>query len=125
MSERGPPPSGRALSPVALAAGQPNAWRGHGAMSVAKCCGASPLGSGMPHLTAPISDTEALGLRVPRPTLNIGSGMVAVPGGAQMRRGINKLFFLPLAAMLVLAAFGVGTLLATVLPLPELLTWWH
>ena len=25
--ERGPPPSGRALTPVALAAGQPNAWR--------------------------------------------------------------------------------------------------
>jgi hypothetical protein len=27
VSERGPPPSGRALTPVALAAGQPNAWR--------------------------------------------------------------------------------------------------
>ena len=42
-----------------------------------------------------------------------------------MRRGINKLLFLPLAVMLVFAAFGVGTLLATVLPLPELLTWRH
>jgi hypothetical protein len=54
------------------------------------------------------------------------SGMVAVPGGGQMRRGINKLFFLPLAVTLVLAAFAVGTMLATVLPLPErLTTWWH
>jgi hypothetical protein len=43
-----------------------------------------------------------------------------------MRRGINKLFFLPLAVTLVLAAFAVGTMLATVLPLPErLTTWWH
>ena len=42
-----------------------------------------------------------------------------------MRRGINELFFLPLAVMLVLAAFAVGTLLATVLPLLELLTWRH
>ena len=41
-----------------------------------------------------------------------------------MRR-IKKLFFLPLAVMLVLAAFAVGTLLATALPLPERLTWWR
>ena len=31
-SERGPPPSGRALTPVALAAGQPNAWRRSGVL---------------------------------------------------------------------------------------------
>jgi hypothetical protein len=42
-----------------------------------------------------------------------------------MRRGNNRLFFLPLAVMLVLAAFAVGTILATVFPLPERLTWLH
>jgi hypothetical protein len=42
-----------------------------------------------------------------------------------MRRDINKLLFLPLAVILVLAAFAVGTMLATVFPLPEQLTWRH
>jgi hypothetical protein len=36
-------PSGRALTPVALAAGQPNAWRRRSDMLVANGCGASPL----------------------------------------------------------------------------------
>ena len=36
-------PSGRALTPVALAAGQPNAWRRRSDMWVANGCGASPL----------------------------------------------------------------------------------
>jgi len=42
-----------------------------------------------------------------------------------MRRGNNRLFFQPLAVMLVLAAFAVGTILAAVFPLPERLTWLH
>ena len=47
-SERGPPASGRALTPVALAAGQPNAWRRHGAT------GAS--GGGADGHSSPVSD---------------------------------------------------------------------
>ena len=41
------------------------------------------------------------------------------------RRSINKLFLLPLAVIVVLSAFAVGTILATVFPLPEQLTWLH
>ena len=43
-----------------------------------------------------------------------------------MRRSINKLSLLLLAVMVVLAAYAAGTMLATVLPLPErLTTWWE